>query len=215
MIEKVSGLDGHTFYKDAERRYSRIIGAIAWPGAKPGFIVAVGEDYFASDAQGNVRHLRILGEVEEVEPERSFKKCVDFRERYQIERFLADTENESMLNLLYHFNKGLDGAHALVLHGASFPSDFPYHVSLIKSCVRPQNKTLHFGESSLLRDYLLEINVDDASGGKAGEYPAITAVGFVLSYIRNHPKDPVRDRIRQISREEPYNPLTFGLGPAE
>jgi hypothetical protein len=211
-IQKVTDPSGHTFYKDADFRYSRIIGGIGWPGAKPGFIAVVGEDYHAADLQGKVRHLRILAEVEEQDPGHLFQKAVDMRERFQIERFVADTENASMLSLLSDFNKGLDGAPALTLYDAAFPGDFQYHVSLIKSCVQPQSKTLHFGDKSLLRDYLLEINVDDVSKGKPGDYPVIMALGFIVSYIKSHPKNPLEDRIKkQTPSGDDYNPLTYDL----
>ena len=150
-----------------------------------------------------------------MEPGRLFQKCIDFRERYQIERLVADVENASMLDLLYHFNKDMQGGRGLNLYDASFPGDFQYQVSLIRACVQPQDKTLHFGDCSLLRDYLLEANVDDISKARPEDYPAIFAVGFVISYIKAHPKDPIWDKIKQVPKEEDYNPLTFGLGGPE
>ena len=59
-VERIVELDGHTYYKDADRKYSRIIGGIGWPGNKPGFLVVIGEDYYATDPQGKIRHLHLL-----------------------------------------------------------------------------------------------------------------------------------------------------------
>lgn len=211
-IDKITEPSGHTFYKDADRRYSRIIGGIGWPGAKPGFIAVVGEDYHAADLQGKIRHLRILVEVEEQDPGRLFQKAVDMGGRFQIEKFVADVENAAMLSLLADFNKNLDGAGRLILYDASFASDFMYHVSLIKSCASPQSKTLHFGDKSLLRDYLHEVIVDDVNKRKASDYPAIMALGFIVSYIKSHPRNPLEERIKKITPSgDNYNPLTYGL----
>ncbi len=215
MIKKITELDGSYHYEDLEgNKFSRIVAGLAWPALKAGFLVVIGEDYH-EDPSLKCRHLRALAEGEESDTERLFKKCLDLRERYWVERILGDMDNEPVMELLRDFNKSLDGARPLSLYDASFPEDLRYQVQLIKGVTSFNRKTLHLNQCNALRGYLSNIALEDAQQGKASDHPAVMALGYALSYIRNHPKDPVKDRIRQIPQEEDYNPLTYGLGPGE
>ncbi len=212
MIKKITELDRSYHYEDLEgNRFSRIVAGLAWPALTAGFLVVIGEDYY-EDPSLKCRHLRALAEVEEADTERLFKKCLDLRERYQVERILGDVDSESMMELLYGFNKALEGARPLSLYDGAFPDDLAYHASLIKNATRFNSKVFHIGGCNILRGYLSSVSVEDVQG-KAADHPAMIALGFVVAYIKAHPRDPVKDRIRQISQEEPYNPLTFGLRP--
>jgi hypothetical protein len=212
MIEKIRELDGHTSYRDPETdsRFSRILAGLSFPASKPGFIVVIGEDYF-EDPHLKCRHLRSLAEAEESDTERLFKKSLDLRERYQVERIIGDTENEPMMALLYDFNKGLDGAVSLNLYDGAFPNDLRYHAQHIKGVTRFNNKTFHLGECNMLRGHLSSFTFEDVPQGRAIDYPAVIALGFVISYCKDHPKDPVKDRVKQIQQEEDFDPLRFGL----
>jgi len=212
VIKKITELDKSYHYEDLEdNKFSRILVGLSFPTSKHGFAVVVGEDYH-EDPFLKCRHLRALAEAEESDMERLFKNCLDLRGRYQVERIIGDMGNESMMTLLYDFNKGLDGARPLSLYDASFPEDLRYHVQLIKGVTAFNGKTLHLNQCNALRGHLSNITLEDAQQGKASDYPAVMALGFVISYIKAYPRDPVRDRIRQIPQEEPYNPLTYGLG---
>ncbi len=212
MIEKIRELDGHTFYRDTEgNKFSRVLAGLAWPTSKPGFIIVTGEDYH-EDPDLKVRHLRALAEAEESDTEKLLNKVLDLRERYCVERVMGDLSNESMAELLYDFNKHLDGASPLTLYDASFPDDLYYNVSLIMGVTRFNRKTLHIDQCNTLRGHLSSITLEDAQQGRAGEHPAVMAIGSVVSYVNTHPRDPVKDRIKQIPREdERYDPLTFGM----
>ena len=124
-------------------------------------------------------------------------------------------ENEPVMELLRDFNKGLEGARPLSLYDASFPEDLRYQVQLIKGVTTFNRKSLHLNQGNALRGHLSNITLEDAQQGKVSNHSAVMALGYVLSYIRNHPKDPIKNRIRRIPQEEDYNPLTYGLGSGE
>jgi hypothetical protein len=216
MIKKITNIDQSYHYQDTDdNKFSRVLAGFAWPTSKPGFVVVAGEDYYASDEQSNVRYLRVLVEFETSDLERLFRRCLDLRERFQVERIIGDMDNEPMMELLYNFNRSLDGGRRLTISDCAFCDDLAYHIQLIKAVTRFNDKSLHIGSCNALRGHLSSITLEDASLGSARDYPAVMALGYLTAYVKNHPRDPVRDRLRAVSKEEDYNPLTYGLGLKE
>jgi hypothetical protein len=213
MIEKVTDHDGRFYYRDTEgNKFSRIIAGLSFPASRPGFIIVIGEDYL-EDATLKCRHLHALAEHEEQHVEGLFKKCLDLRERYQVERLIGDTGNEAVMALLYDFNKGIEGARPLSLYDASFPDDLPYHAQLIKDVTQFNNKTLHPGQCDTLRGHLSSFGPEDAQG-RIKDFPAIMSLGFVLAYLKTHPaRDPQTGKLQKAlqDRERDYDPLNWGL----
>jgi len=204
MIEKIEGIDGVS-YRDAEsnKGYLRIIGGFSWPGVKPGFVVVIGEDC-VEDYSLKVRHLRLLAEVEDSDIESLFQQCVHLRNRYQVQKFLGDTKNDGFMNFLYQFNrtqkKGDYRFDSLILQMAAFPQDLQYHAYIIKERLQQSTKSLHLGEKSLLKGYLMDLDKDFTGGPLA--YPAIMALGYCLSYFKNYPKDPDKDRLEKMEQRD-------------
>jgi hypothetical protein len=212
MIDKITELDGSFHYKDeAGNLYCRVLLGLSFPASNPGFAVVLAEDYY-EDPTLKCRHLRALAETEESDTGRLFRQCLDLRERYWVEKIIADRTNEPMTALLRDFNKGLDGARPLYLYEAAFPDDLRYQVSLISGVTQFNHKILHLDQCERLRGHLSGLTLEEVSQGKGGDHPAVLALGYVLAYVKSHPRDPVRDRIRPIPKEEEYDPLTFGLG---
>ena len=189
IIEKITDRDGTEVLQDKEtgKRYARIVVGVGWPRIKPGFAVVVGED-FNEDPSLKTRHLWIFAEIEEEDLETLFQKCLESRDRYQIETFLANTDNRPMMEFLYDFKRGLkEGIYALSFGKAPFPEDLEYHGLIIQSRIRQGEKSLHFPEKTLLKGYLMEIGKEEIRKADVLDHPAIAALGYALSHIKSYP----------------------------
>ena len=211
MIRKIMEPDGVSFYYEdsAGNIYCRVLAGLSFPASKPGFVVIIAEDYY-KDPTTQCQHMHALAEAEESDTERLFKLCLDLRARFSVEWVIGNMDNESMMELLYQFNNGLDGARPLNIYPASFPDDLSFHVHTIKSVSRSNNRMLHLGECSALKERLSIITPEAVSEGKAINHPAVMALGYCISYIKDQPRDPVRDKMRRIAQKreaEAYDPL--------
>lgn len=188
IIEKIEDPEENVWLenKKTKTKYTRIIGALAWPSINPGFALVVAED-FSEDPSLKIRHIRSLAEAENEDLETLFQKCLEFRERYCVQDFYGNRENEPMMKILYDYNQGLKDIPSLSLCLASFPEDLGYHLYRIKGYLKEDKKILHFGEESILPNYLLELSPEEAVRGSVYDYPAIAALGYAISYLRGHP----------------------------
>ena len=168
------------------KEFRRIVGGFAWPGKKPGFVVAVGEE-LKPDPTTKRRHLWVVGETEDFNVENLFRRGAEFLEIYQVEVFCGNSRNEPMMSLLRQFNCS---SRNLKLSGLSLreapyvdnEGSFPYYVHTISGLLDPE-KYLHFGETSKLPGLLLEVTPEDASSLDAQSFPAIAALGYAVAYL--------------------------------
>ena len=189
IIEKITDRDGMVIFKDKKTKtqYARVLGGLGWPGIKPAFVVVAAED-LAEDPSLKVRHLRVLTEIEGPDLQTLFQKCLDLRDRYQVEDFYGNSENRPMMDFLYEFNRNLEeGVFSLSLCLAPFPEELNYHVYVIRQFLEQGKKTLHFGEKSVLRGCLMELGKVEAMKASVLDYPPIVALGYVLSHIKSYP----------------------------
>ena len=188
-IEKVEDREGKIFFQDKETKvkYTRVIGGLGWPGIRSGFAVVLGED-FDEDPSLKVRHVRVFFEIEEENIKKLFQKCLEVRDRYQVEDYYADVENLSMMDFLWDFNRKLeDGVFQLSMSLAPFPKDLVYHSWVIRERIEQGDKSLHLPENSLLKGYLMELGKEQVLKADILDYPAVAALGYALSHIKSYP----------------------------
>jgi len=189
IIEKITDRDGTEIFEDkaTKTKYARILGGLSWPGTKPAFVVVVAEDLI-EDPTLKARHVRVLAEIEEPNLQTLFQKCLDLRDRYQVEDFYGNRENSLMMDFLYEFNRNLkEGVSPLGLWLAPFPEELKFHVYVVRQFLEQGKKILHFGEKSVLRGYLMELGKEEAMRAGVLDYPPIAALGYVLSHIKSYP----------------------------
>ena len=182
IIEKRHGgnLVGDYFeHTESKRKFRRIVGGFAWPGKKPGFAVAVGEE-LDPDPTTRTRHLWVVGETEDFNVENLFRRAFEFLKIYYVEAFYGDSTIEPMMRLLR-----LSGLSLREAPYADNERSFRFYVSTIQGYLEPE-KYLHFGENSKLPRFLLEVNPEDTSSLDAEGFPAIAAVGYAVSYLKLH-----------------------------
>jgi len=188
-IEKIEDREGRVFFQDKETqsKYARVIGGLGWPGIKPAYAVVLGEN-FDEDPSLKIRHVRVFPEIEEANIERLFQKCLEVRDRYQVEDFYGNTENKPMMQFLWDFNRTLeDGVFQLGLGLAPFPEELSYHAWVIRDRIEQGEKSLHLPENSLLKGYLMELGKEQVLKANILDYPAIAALGYALSHIKSYP----------------------------
>lgn len=218
MIKRIEERDGMVFYADVETKikYLRIVGGLAWPAAKPGFVVVIGEE-LDIDLSLRVHHLRVLAKAEDFDLNRLFQKCLDLGGRYKVENIYGDTENEPMMEILRRFNQKIkkEDFHAISLNlrMAEFPNDLKYHAFIIKERIQRDTKTLFFDEKSEWEAYLLPLDREEVLQADISQYPAIAALGYCVAHIKSRTRDPGKERLERISeaKEKPYSPFSFGL----
>lgn len=195
-IEKIEDREENIWFedKDTKKKFVRVIGGLGWPGVNPGFALVVGED-FDEDSSLKVRRLRVLAEAENKSLEILFQKSLELRGRYCVQDFYANTEDKPLMKILYYYNQDLKNTPSLSLCLASFPEDLGYHMRIVEEYLVKGKRILHFEEESILPSYLLELSPEEAIRGSVYDYPAIAALGYVVSYLKSHPwkrKKPTR-----------------------
>jgi len=187
-IEKIEDKEENVWFedKDSKKKFTRIIAGFAWPGVKPGFVVAVAEN-FDSDLSLKARHLRVLAEVENKSLDILFQRSLELRDRYCVQEFYGNYENKSMMDRLYYYNQDHKDSPDLSLRLASFPEDFGYHNRIIEEYLVKGKRILHFKEESVLPSYLMALSSEEAVKGSVYDYPAIAALGYAVSYLKGHP----------------------------
>lgn len=201
IIEKTEDRDGAISFEDKEtkKKYSRIIGGLGWPQATPGFVVVVAED-FDEDPSLKKRHVRVLAEIEDQGLETLFQKSLELRDRYQVQNFYGNTEDKSLMEFWHDYNRDLKDVPSLWLSLAPFPEDFAYHARVIRDRLeKGEKKTLHFGLESLLPGYLLELSPEETIKATVYDHPAISSLGYVVSYLKSHPLRKKSTRYRRAS----------------
>lgn len=193
------------YYHDtvSKRDYSSIQGGLAWPiPGKAGFLVAVGEtiqrnpstkltDYWIVDEAEHQSHVDLIDGAHAM----MRGSCV--------ERWYGDVTDSGMVNLMHSICVGLDNS--LISGRSLYPIPAPnagnsgsshFYMGIIESNIVSEKKRLHFGKS-MLPIYLNSLNIKS----DIGDYPALMALGYVMSAYR------IYDSIHVNINHSPYNPL--------
>lgn len=170
--------------ENSYKEYRRIIGGFSWPSPmKSGFMIVIAEDYH-KDKNLDKRHYHIMTEYENDDAMELLKYCHQIQNRYCIERWCGDDKNLPMMELLSKFNRGKKKG--VYISSAPFlddPHAFEYYVSLIKDKIVYGKKILYFGEESKLPVYLMELAPEKVSNSRNQDYPAIRALGYIISAL--------------------------------
>jgi len=167
------------------REYRRIIGGIAWPyGMKSGFSLVIGEDRF-EDKTLKKRHYHLLAEAENIDPIDLLKKSFELQGQYLVNFWYGDSKNEPMMEFVFEINKKRDkkikGFYITDAPYLEDPHALEFYVDVIRQRTMGNRKTLHFMEESRLPNYLMELTSEKVPKVKHQTFPAIAALGYVVS----------------------------------
>ncbi len=174
--------DGNTY------DIGRIVGGIAWSGKAPGFAVIIGEELIP-DYTSNTYHLHLLKEVEEYDTTELFRRCADLARYYNLEEFFGHRDKKN-IDFIWHWNDNIrsPGMPMLYIGCAWSTSDdsIRNHIEILKDCLRSGRKTLHGLSESKSVLQLHDMSMDYSAATNT-DFPAIAALGYAVSTLRQFP----------------------------
>jgi hypothetical protein len=176
---------------ETSEEYLALAGGLAWPGQKPGFAVVI-----AVMGDGTAPRLKVTAEAEAWGVEELIRFAYDLYEKYGVNcrqiPFLWYGDIESGYSTFIHrFNEELSKRAQNVFfltpspHQGS-PDAFPLYLQTIYQLVDEKKKRLHFGTRSKLPSYLRQMGRATAHHGDEYTFPAITALGYVVSALTSY-----------------------------
>jgi hypothetical protein len=208
IIEKKIYPDGEPYYFNTETKgkYGEIVGGLAWPETKEGFLVIAAVDLF-ENTQMEARHIRVLMISIESTVNFLLKRALELQKNFspftQTIKFYGDTTSPAMMELLDHFNRdrrsrGLDPFYLTEAPKLKDTDKHEFYAHLIKKYTQPATKILHFCDTSLPR-YLVSLFRDEISR-RVLEHPPLAALGYALAVLNTW--RPRKGEKRQ-KKEEP------------
>ena len=202
---------------DLHRHFAMIWGGFSLPGKRPGFAVAAGlralhDVTGAWYGQGRDRHgfyeVHVLDECEAADLGDLLRGCVALTTKYRVPgwefHWTGDADNAAVRKVLAEMD------YPFRLHAASLldiESPYQYMLSAIKEAVREGHKRL-FLHGSKATHCLTEIQPEETADLAFGSYPAIEALAFAFTDLRDNGPRAVQSRYRKTKKEQ-HDPMDW------
>jgi hypothetical protein len=191
MIEKKVYEDGESYYLNTEtgEKYGEVVGGLAWPDVKEGFLVIAAVDLF-EDVELETRHIRVLAETSESNIDMFLRYALELQKRFspflQTIRFYGDTTSEPKMDLLDQFNKdrrkrNLDPFYVTEAPQLRTPQKLQFYTQLIRTYTQPGRRILHF-RNTTLPGYLATVSPGELTDTLLG-HPPIAALGYAMAAL--------------------------------
>ncbi len=221
MIEKKLDFAGDLFFVDRETgaEYGNVVGGLAWPGAKSGFLV-VAAIALTEDINLEAYPITIITEAGDSDSENLFKLGLKFSDDFSVDRFFGDTKDASMMEILNVFNRDRNRRRLKNFHLSEPPrleeesNPFFFYLQLIRKYTRPAKKSLHFGPESIYPGYLLNLSTDEAGKAQPADHPCVAALGYALAVLTNRRNRKLPRATRYETQFDPFAP-NYGASKRE
>jgi hypothetical protein len=191
VIEKKIYADGEPYYFNTvtEEKYGEIVGGLAWPETKDGFLLIAAVDLFANNELED-RHIRVLAGANESITDNFLKRALELQRHFsplmETIRFYGDTTSPAMMEVLDHFNRDrrsrcLDPFYLTEAPQLKAPNKHEFYAHLIKKYTDPAKKILHFCDTTIPR-YLLSLFREERSK-RVLNHPPVAALGYALAVL--------------------------------
>ena len=184
-------------YQDNIREYGRVFGGVVFPGERPGFAVAVGEDRLPVVGNRHVYHQYLLGEFEAINHHDLLEGCIELSRHFNVDyffwRFSQSYEN---LSELWNRQQRQMGKPEMMIYQAEFSMDegnIEQIMAILRNRLRADNKLLDLTPQSKLNGYFGEFSTTAIATAKDFEYPAISALGYASATLESRPPAPEED----------------------
>ncbi|MFC1652482.1 hypothetical protein ACFL3F_02070 [Planctomycetota bacterium] len=163
-----------TKQKTLENLFEQIIGAVAWPGENPGFVVVLGISY---DWSANGNGICVLDEAESNDMRDLLRECDRLQDLYRLQLWTGDGEDGAYLGF-YRGTSDFDVP--WVYRDPQYEEiDRPYAFLLphIRKQLNPSDRHLFLRESRTA-SYLAQVVPTEIHAMNWGAFPAIEALGM-------------------------------------
>jgi len=220
-LEKKVTFCGEIYWHNPETgvEYARVAAGVQFPGKKQGFACVLGETE-ARDAAGLSRNFHLLAEIEEAGLQTFIERVNELKQIFSIVDIYGDPNDRTAQEFLYAFNLELRERRQRGFYLSRPPllgekGQFEYCCQVIFKHVRAGRKTLHFGPASKLPAYLLEFGQEHIRSGRPDDFPAIAALGYVLTALDIWQAWKPDTRIRAAADYDPFDSSFWDRQPSE
>ena len=215
---------GHTFnYRELREHCELVYGSVALPGKHPGFVVVAGMD---KKKKQNGHEIYLLDEYESPDLRKLITQCVALDTKYHItinntyyrkrlpDRWFGDYKKEAVARFVQEINdehhrsnpseSGEPGYYFSLSMAAIHEMDglYSFIIPQLKNMLPEERRTL-FLKDSKIKNYLSEIEKNEAVELQLGDYPAIEALAFAVIEMTNDIKQ--QEAIALLPRNpDPY-----------
>lgn len=191
--------------------YLCLAGGFGWPGTKPGSAIIVG----LQESGDKDRPLIVtLEELEETDVRALLRKAYDLYEKYGLNckelpfMWYGDADN-GLNTFMYNFNGQLrrEKRKPFFLSPPPHfdkPNRFEIYCRTIYSHLQTTEKGLVIGQCAKLRSHLTTLNMEMIHKGTVDDYPAISALGYVLCALFEYKTWMVNLNIPAMKQSDPW-----------
>jgi hypothetical protein len=191
IIEKKIYTNGEPYYFNTEtmEKYGEIVGGLAWPETKGGFLAVAAVDFF-EDTELEARHIRVLEEGAESDIGTFLKHALELQKHFSpftgAIRFYGDTTSLSMMELLDQFNRdrrhrGLDPFYLTEAPQLKGPQKPEFYAQLIRKYTQSGGRILHFCDTAL-PSYIMGLSLEGIIKNVL-DHPPVAALGYALAVL--------------------------------
>ena len=188
------------------KQFARVVVGMEWPGEKPGWIVAIGEERDPRPG-GSVRHCHLLAESGPFAKTQFLSDLSEFQAMYQPVGIYGKYEKQNIVHLYLH--------NANVTRRGQAPVDFfqaPYsdtgklevYSDLIIKRMLPTSKSIHLGPAEIAK--YLNIAPEDRVTASPATHPAVAALGYAIMVLELY--SPPQDGQEQSTLDEDVDRMT-------
>lgn len=194
--------NGRRYYEDQRTgvKYRRLVGGIAWPfGSDDGACVVLAESY---NPDFETQRQKVFRLEEFVSPD--INTMLKWVHACQTDIYVVDwiTPRESLyMELLHQYNDELSRLRRPTIYASSPPQwdrqeCLRYYMRLLERRIRTE-KTIHFGETSLIRDQCVALaKSTENHHRRLEEFPGPAALLYALAEVDLRPADNLEKRNR-------------------
>ncbi len=213
IIEKKTDGYGEPYYFNLEtgEKYGEIVGGLAWPGTRDGFLVIAAADLL-EDAELEVHHIRVLGEASESDINIFLRHALRLQRHFspfmETIKFYGDTTSMAMMELLDQFNRerrhrGVTPFYVTEAPQLGGPKKHKFYTQLIRKYTQSGRKILHFRDTAF-PGYLMGLLREEISENIL-DHPPIAALGYALGVLSTW-----KPRGRNTERKAKYERFLTG-----
>jgi len=170
-------------------KYGEIVGGLAWPKTKEGFLAIAAVD-FLEDTELGAHHIRVIEEAAESNIGTFLKHALELQKHFspfmRAIRFYGDTTSLSMMELLDQFNRdrrhrSLDPFYLTEAPQLKDPKKNEFYAQLIMKYTQPGGKILHFCDTAL-PSYIMDLSLEGIIKNVL-DHPPVAALGYALAVL--------------------------------